>query len=99
MISISVGEAKNKLTYYLHLLEEKGESIQITRHGKTVATLNNQDTTNTLSKKQLFLKGLESWRSKYAEEIKLNSSEEIDNIFTREKYDEPAVRHPEDFEW
>lgn len=99
MISISVGEAKNKLTYYLHLLEEKGESIQITRHGKTVATINNQDTSNVLSKKQLFAKGLESWRSKYADEIKQNSSEEIDEIFAREKDDEPAVRHPEDFEW
>lgn len=99
MISISVGEAKNKLTYYLHLVEEKGESIQVTRHGKTVATINNQDSSNVLCKKQLFTKGLESWRSKYADELKQYSDEEIDEIFARQKDDEPIVRHPKDFDW
>ena len=99
MISISVGEAKNKLTYYLHLVEEKGESIQVTRHGKTVATINNQDSSNVLCKKQLFTKGLESWRSKYADELKQYSDEEIDVIFARQKDDEPILRHPEDFDW
>ena len=99
MISISVGEAKNKLTYYLHLVEEKGESIQVTRHGKTVATINNQDSSNILSKKQLFAKGLESWRSKYADELKQYSDEEIDEIFARQKDDEPILRHPKDFDW
>ncbi|MCQ2577410.1 MAG: hypothetical protein MJ176_02645 [Treponema sp.] len=48
-----------------------------------------------VSKKQMFQKGLERWRSKYADEIKHNSSEEIDKIFAREKDDEPMVRHPE----
>ena len=39
MISISVGEAKNKLPFFLHLVEENNESIEITRHGKTVASI------------------------------------------------------------
>ena len=34
MLKISVGEAKNRLPYFLHLVEEKNEEIQITRHGK-----------------------------------------------------------------
>lgn len=99
MISISVGEAKNKLPYYLHLVEDKGESIQVTRHGKTVATINNQDMSNTLSKKQMFAKGVEKWRQKYADELAQISDAEIDEIFSRKKEDEPSVRHPEDFEW
>jgi|GEM_PF-4969446 len=41
MISILVGVAKNKLPYYLHFVEEKDENIQVTRHGKTVAIINN----------------------------------------------------------
>ena len=40
MLSVSVGEAKNRLPYFLHLVEEKNEEIQITRHGKPVAFIN-----------------------------------------------------------
>ena len=98
MISVSVGEAKNKLPYFLHLVEEKGESIQVTRHGKTVAVINNQDASTVLDKKQLFAKGLASWRQKYAKELNHFSDEEIDSIFARDKDDEPVIRHPEDFE-
>lgn len=99
MISVSVGEAKNRLTYFLHLVEEKGESIKVTRHGKTVAVINNQDALTVLDKKQLFAKGLANWRQKYADELNQISNEEIDSIFSRETEDEPVVRHPEDFEW
>ncbi|MCR4822879.1 MAG: type II toxin-antitoxin system prevent-host-death family antitoxin, partial [Treponema sp.] len=37
MISVSVGEAKNRLPFFLHLVES-GEEVQITRHGKNVAS-------------------------------------------------------------
>jgi len=99
MISVSVGEAKNKLPYFLHLVEEKGESIQVTRHGKTVAVINNQETSSITDKKQLFKNGLLKWRTKYADEIKQFTNEEIDSIFAREEDTEPDVRHPEDFDW
>jgi len=101
MISISVGIAKNKLPYYLHLVEEKGESIQVTRHGKTVAVINNQETSNALDKKQLFMTSLKNWRKKFYSE-KLSepqiTNEEIDSIFARKKDTDPFIRHPEDFE-
>ena len=34
-----------------------------------------------------------------ADELKKYSDEEIDEIFARQKDDEPIVRHPEDFDW
>ena len=101
MISISVGVAKNKLPYYLHLVEEKGESIQVTRHGKTVAVINNQETSCVLDKRQLFITSLEKWRKKAYNDFFSDSkitNEEIDSIFAREKDTEPLIRHPEDFE-
>lgn len=98
MISVSVGEAKNKLPYFLHLVEDKGEAIQITRHGKTVAVINTQEDSNVLDKKLLFAKGLQKWRQKYSKELRKFSNQEIDSIFIREKDDEAVVRHAEDFE-
>lgn len=101
MISISVGVAKNKLPYYLHLVEEKGESIQVTRHGKTVAVINNKEASNALDKKQLFMTSLKNWREKfYTEKLSKTqiTNEEIDSIFAREKDTEPFLRHKEDFE-
>ena len=51
MRQVSVGEAKNKLPYFLHLAE-KGEQIQITRHGKMVALLNGVEQNEIVSKKK-----------------------------------------------
>lgn len=103
MISVSVGVAKNKLPYYLHLVEEKGESIQVTRHGKTVAVINNQESSEVLNKKQMFCNSLLNWRKRcYGTEDLTDSTlltnKEIDDIFLRTKETESVVRHPEDFE-
>lgn len=98
MISVSVGEAKNRLPYYLHLVEEKGEQIQITRHGKTVAYLNNQESTGVIDKRHLFVEGLIKWRAKYADDLAETTNEEEDLFYKRERELEPYVRHPEDFE-
>lgn len=86
MISVSVGEAKNKLTYFLHLVEDNGESIQITRHGKTVAVINNQEAFNSLDKKQQFKNCLAKCilvtrNVKDYEDIKKVSSLMIENWF------------------
>ena len=95
MRAVSVGEAKNRLTFYLHLAE-KGESIEITRHGKIVAMINGLENASVYSKKKRFLAGIKNWREKYSEVLFTN--EEIDSIFKRD-YGESAfeVRHPEDF--
>ena len=55
MLKVSVGDAKNKLPYYLHLVEEKDEEIQITRHGKTVAYINGKEMLGKVEKKRNFL--------------------------------------------
>ena len=55
MLSVSVGEAKNRLPYFLHLVEEENEEIQITRHGKPVAFINGKDSLQKLEKKQKYL--------------------------------------------
>ena len=95
MLKVSVGDAKNKLPYYLHLVEEKDEEIQITRHGKTVAYINGKEMLGKAGKKEKFLAGISSWRQKNAEW--LLGSDEAETIFNREKEDDFSIRHPEDF--
>ena len=94
MRQVSVGEAKNKLPYFLHLAE-KGEQIQITRHGKMVALLNGVEQNEILSKKKRFLDSVQSWRQKNAEWL-LSDSEAVD-IFGHNRQRENDVRHTEDF--
>lgn len=95
MRQVSVGEAKNKLPYFLHLAE-KGEQIQITRHGKMVAYINGTEQNEIVSKKKKFLDSVQNWRAKNAEWL-LNDSE-ANEIFARNRQIEKDVRHPEDFE-
>ena len=95
MLSVSVGEAKNRLPYFLHLVEEKNEEIQITRHGKPVAFINRKDSVQKLEKKQKYLDGIKAWRNKYSDCLLPNS--EADSIFERGKEDDFTIRHPEDF--
>ena len=94
MRQVSVGEAKNKLPYFLHLAE-KGEQIQITRHGKMVALLNGVEQNEILSKKKRFLDSVQSWRERNAEWL-LSDSEATD-IFAPKRPLENDVRHAEDF--
>ena len=58
MLSVSVGEAKNRLPYFLHLVEEENEEIQITRHGKPVAFINGKIPYKSLKKSRSILMGL-----------------------------------------
>jgi antitoxin (DNA-binding transcriptional repressor) of toxin-antitoxin stability system len=95
MLSVSVGEAKNRLPYFLHLVEEKNEEIQITRHGKPVAFINGKETAQKLERKQKYLDGIKAWRNKYS--ACLLPEAEVDSIFAREKEDDFIIRHPEDF--
>ena len=95
MLKVSVGEAKNRLPYFLHLVEEKNEEIQITRHGKPVAFINGKDAMQKLERKQKYLDGLNAWRNKYSDCLLPDT--EAASIFEREKEDDFTIRHPEDF--
>lgn len=88
MLAVSVGEAKNKLPYFLHLVEENNETVQITRHGKVVAYLNTKDDVENSGSQ--FVADLNAWKSKYSD---INFDEEE---ITRSK-EVFAIRHPEDF--
>lgn len=94
MKQVSVGEAKNKLPYFLHLVE-KGEQVQITRHGKMVAILNGAEQNEIISKQKRFLDSVEKWRKKNADW--LLSDSEAEELFGRDSQIEADVRHPEDF--
>ena len=94
MLAVSVGEVKNKLSYFLHLIESQKESIQITRHGKPVAFITDKDTNDKFSRQAMFSAGLSEWHDKYGH---LFANEEIDRIFERDRTVEPDIRHPEDF--
>jgi len=83
MLSVSVGEAKNKLPYFLHLVEEENEEIQITRHGKPVAFINGKESVEKAGKKTAFLNNINLWREKYAD--CLLTSDEADLFSFREK--------------
>ena len=95
MIAVSVGEAKNRLPYFLHLVE-KGETVEVTRHGKSVAFINNCEKSNALSKKEKFFTSLSAWRETYADCLLPN--EEIDEIFKRDSSIESDVLYFSDFE-
>ena len=74
---------------------EKGEQVQITRHGKMVAILNGAEQNEIVSKKKRVLDSVEKWREKNADW--LLSDSEADEVFTRDNQIEADVRHPEDF--
>ncbi|MBO7047454.1 MAG: type II toxin-antitoxin system Phd/YefM family antitoxin [Spirochaetia bacterium] len=94
MLAVSVGEVKNKLSYFLHLIESRKESIQITRHGKPIAFITDKETNDKFSKRALFSAGLTDWHDKYGH---LFTNKEIDKIFKRDRTIDPDIRHPEDF--
>ncbi len=83
MLQVSVGEAKNKLPHFLHLVEEQNEEIQITRHGKPVAFINGKEMLDKADKKKKFLEAISSWREKYSD--CLFSENEADSVFGCEK--------------
>lgn len=92
MVSVSVGEAKNRLTQLLHLVDE-GQEVQVTRHGKVVAYINGESP--VADRRAAFLQGIQSWRKTYGD---LFEEEEIEKIFKPDFIqNEDGVRHQEDF--
>lgn len=97
MRNIPLFEVKNKLSFFVHLAEQ-GESIGITRHGKTSAVLVSADSQETLTSsytKSPFYLAYLNFRKKL--DFDSFTEEEWKNTFDI-KRNQTVVRHPEDFE-
>lgn len=92
MTAVPIFEAKNKLPFYLHLVES-GETVQITRHGKPVARLVAETECEQKSEGQLFMDKVMAWREKNKDWL---TNEVIDEAFNLPRPIEPFIRHPED---
>lgn len=97
MQKIPLFEAKNKLSFFVHLVEQ-GERIEITRHGKSVAAIVNPDEqsqeVNPDMKNPFYLAYLDVQKKLKALSFSEADWETTFNI-PRVK---TSARHPEDFE-
>ena len=66
MTSVPIYEAKNKLPFFIRLVEN-GETLEITRHGVPVAYLVNKDEKLTTSETDKFKIVMDKWRKKYSD--------------------------------
>ncbi len=100
MTAVPIFEVKNRLPYFIHLVEN-GETVQITRHGKPVARIVSEEDVVQEQKTegQIFMKKVMEWRENASDWLSTTTNEEIDEIFNIPRTIEPDVRHPEDFEW
>lgn len=96
MTEVPIFEAKNKLPYYIHLVES-GETIQITRHGKPVARLVAETECEQKSEGQIFMDKVMAWRKAHPD--CLLTDEEADDLYRLRHVIEPSVRHPEDIDF
>lgn len=93
MQSISVAQAKNQLTHYLHLVEQ-GEQIEITRHGKAVAYICDKKESGTQPSN--FELAYKNFRNQLENDG--FSETEWHDIFDIPRIPSSPLRHPEDFE-
>lgn len=93
MISVSVGEAKNTLPKLLHFVE-KGDEVEVTRHGKAVAYISGQSSSG--ERGAAFLQEILAWRETHGA---LFDAGEIEAIFNPAPQEAEGflVRHREDF--
>lgn len=96
MTAVPIFEAKNKLPFYLHLVES-GETVQITRHGKPVARLVAETECEQKSEGQLFMDKVMAWREAHPDCYM--TQEEEDELYRIRHTVEPPVRHPEDIDF
>lgn len=100
MTAVPIFDVKNRLPYFIHLVE-RGETVQITRHGKPVARLVSEEEVVQEQKTegQIFMDKLMEWRKGASDWLATTTNEEIDAIFNIPRTIEPDVRHPEDFDF
>lgn len=97
MLSIPIFEVKNKLTQFLHMIEnDETDGIEITRHGKAVAVIGKKSEFNKTKVPDPFALAYENFRNKMNTQFELSDAEWKDYFdIPRQK---TTLRHPEDFE-
>lgn len=97
MISIPIFEVKNKLTHFLHMIENnETNGVEITRHGKTVAVIGKKTDFTATQEQDPFTIAYENFRNKLSALPELSESEW--NEYFDIPRQETKLRHPEDFE-
>lgn len=98
MLSIPIFEVKNKLTKFLHMIEnDETDGVEITRHGKAVAVIGKKCEFKSDETPNPFKSAYLNFRNKI---------QSVDSDFTdaewKQYFDIPrakvSLRHPEDFE-
>lgn len=98
MISIPMFEAKNKLTQFVHMIENgETDCVEITRHRKGVVVIGKKDEFKTAEQPDPFFLAYTNFREKLISTETDFTEAEWHNYFDvpRTKSD---LRHPEDFE-
>ena len=98
MISIPMFEVKNKLTQFVHMVENgETDGVEITRHGKGVAIIGKKDGFNISEQSDPFFLAYNNFREKLAATETDFTENEWKNYFEvpREKAN---LCKPEDFE-
>lgn len=97
MIAVPIFDVKNRLPYFIHLVEN-GETVQITRHGKPVARIVSEEEVvqEQKSEGQFFMEKLMEWREKHPDCLLTDDDEKA--MYNFRHVLEPGIRHPEDFE-
>lgn len=81
MSQVSIAEAKNALTRLIYEAE-RGEAIQITRHGKPVAVLVSRETYERLKAREQqtdFWQAMQAWRAQASFDWPELTPEEVDS--------------------
>lgn len=97
MQSVSVAVAKDRLPYYLHLVEQ-GEVVQITRHGKPIAMITQIDDDIQKHEPTNFDIAYAAYRKQLEEDDLGLTDEEWDEYFNIPREMQIGLRHEEDFE-
>ncbi len=96
MQSVSVAVAKDRLPYFLHLVEQ-GETIQVTRHGKPIAMIIRTEEDGEQVPTSFDIAYAKFRKQLDEEKLELNQ-EEWEEYFNIPREVQLGPRHEEDFE-
>ncbi len=97
MQSVSVAVAKDRLPYFLHLVEH-GETVQVTRHGKPIAVITQTIGGSKEEEPTNFDIAYEKFRKQLNDENLGLTETEWEEYFNIPREIQPGLRHEEDFE-
>lgn len=103
MISIPMFEVKNKLTQFVHMVENgETDCVEITRHGKAVAVIGKKDEFKISEQPDPFFLAYKNFREKLlsleTDPIETDFSEAEWQTYFDIPRTKSNLRHPEDFE-